>query len=117
MVRGVSGGCGRGAGCRGCSGRCGEHCNSSRLQSKNFTPDEERQLTRSVLLISQDPVVGNQQKNFACWETIASHYDNCRPNSQKNTMSLETKWGQIKHDVFELIGVVNQVRRLKKSGT
>jgi hypothetical protein len=29
-------------------------------KGKNFVPEEERQLTRSVLAISQDPIRGNQ---------------------------------------------------------
>ena len=33
------------------------------LKGKNFRVDEECQLTRSVLAILQDPIVGNQQKS------------------------------------------------------
>ena len=112
VVWGANSGYGHGAGRCSRGGRC---WGASQQQStptppkkgKNFTPNEERQLTRSVLLVSQDSVVGNQQKNFAYWKRIASHYDNCRPGSQRSARSLEIKWGQIKHDVSKFIGVVN----------
>ena len=86
-------------------------------KGKNFVPEEERQLTRSVLAISQDPICGNQQKGNAFWERIFLHYDQCRPGGHRGARSLESKWGTIKHDVGKFIGAYNQVKRLNKSGT
>ena len=37
---------------------------------ENFVPDEEQQLVRSILPISQDSFVDNQQKDNAFWERI-----------------------------------------------
>jgi hypothetical protein len=80
VVWGACSGCGCGAGRRDRGGRRGGASQQQLTptpprKGKNFTPNEERQLTRSILSISQDPVVGNQQKNFAYWERIASHYE------------------------------------------
>ena len=60
-------------------------------KGKNFGPEEERQLTRSVLAISQDPICGNQQKGNAFWERIFLHYEQCRPGGHRGARSLESK--------------------------
>jgi hypothetical protein len=86
-------------------------------KGKNFVLEEERQLTRSVLAISQDPICGNQQKGNAYWERIFLHYDQCRPGGHRGARSLESKWGTIKHDVGKFIGAYNQIKRLNKSGS
>ena len=53
----------RGGRTRGQGRDCGATTAKS-TKGKNFVPDEERQLARSVLAISQDPIVGNQQKTM-----------------------------------------------------
>ena len=80
-------------------------------------PEEERQLTRSVLAISQDPICDNQQNGNAFWERIYLHYEQCRPGGHRGARSLESKWGTIKHDVGKFIGAYNQIKWLNKSGT
>jgi hypothetical protein len=90
---------------------------SKNTKGKNFVPDEERQLCRSVIAISQDPIAGNQQKSNAFWDRIFVHYNENRPAGERPARSLETKWGLIKHDVSKFQGVYQQVLRTKTSGT
>jgi hypothetical protein len=87
-------------------------------KGKNFSSDEERQLCRSFLAISQDPIQGNGQKSAAFWERIANHYREHKPvgGGDHPARSLETKWGIIKHDVAKFVGVYNQVLSMKESG-
>ena len=85
-------------------------------KGKKFVPEEERQLTRSVLAISQDPIYGNQQKGNAFWERFFLHYEQCRPGGHRGAQSLESKWGTINHDVGKFISAYNQIKRLNKSG-
>ena len=87
------------------------------VKGKNFNRVEEEQLYRSVLYVSQDRIVGNQQKAGVFWERILEHYDEHRPDAPRPQHSLETKWGLIKHDVSSFCGVYSQVLRLNKSGT
>lgn len=49
-------------------------------KGKNFVKEEERQLTRSVLHVTQDPIVGNGQKGSSFWERISVHYEDNRPS-------------------------------------
>jgi hypothetical protein len=73
----------------------------------NFTSDKERQVCRSVLHISQDPIQGNGQRKEAFWDCIAMHYNQNMPtwDDHRPSQSLETKWGVIKHDIAKFIGV------------
>jgi hypothetical protein len=85
-------------------------------KGKNFVHEEERQLTRSVLTISQDPIVGNQQRGSSFWERIFEHYKEHAPFGERPYRSLETKWGIMKHDVASFIGCYKQTKAANKSG-
>lgn len=43
-------------------------------RAKNFSQHEEIQLCRSWMHISQDPIVGAQQKKSKFWERIEYHF-------------------------------------------
>ena len=64
-----------------------------------FNSNEEKQLARSVVIILQDPIQGNQQKENAFLITIADHYDSNRPGDSRPRRSLETKLDLIKHNI------------------
>ena len=51
------------------------------------------------MLVSQDPLVENQQKAGVFWKRIIEHYNANRPDGVRPLQSLETKWGLIKHNV------------------
>jgi hypothetical protein len=110
---GASQGRGRGRG-RGRLGLC--EGGRAPTKDKNFIPEEERQLTRSVMAISQDPIVGNQQHKGAFWERIAEHYDLNRRTGSRGARSLESKWGVIKHDIGKFIMYHKQIVALNKTG-
>jgi hypothetical protein len=87
-------------------------------KGRNFSADEERSLCRSFLAVSQDPICGNGQRNVAFWNRIAAHFNQSKPRSSpvRPTRSLETKWGQIKHDVGKFCGAYKQVFDCRESG-
>jgi hypothetical protein len=88
-------------------------------KGRNFSSDEERQVCRSVLHISQDPIQGNGQRKEAFWNRIETHYNQNKPTGggHRPARSLETKWDTIKHDVAKFIGVHSQVLGCRESGT
>ena len=88
-------------------------------KGKKISQDKERQLCRSVLHVSPDPVVGNGQRATAFWERITKHYQENRPRGcvERPSRSLETKWGVIKHDVSKFCGVYKSILLLRESGT
>ena len=91
---------------------------SKAKKGKNFSSEEERQLCRSFLHVSQDPIAGNGQRAGAFWERIARHYQEHKPQGREDrpARSLETKWGAIKHDVAKFVAVHSQVLNLNESG-
>jgi hypothetical protein len=88
-------------------------------KGKNFSSDEDRQVCRSILHVSQDPIAGNGQRKEAFWERITTHYNRNKPigGGERPSRSIETKWGTIKHDVAKFIGVHKQVSSCRESGS
>ena len=85
-------------------------------KGKNFIRVEEEQLCVSVMFVSQDRVVGNQQKAGVFWERITEHYNANRLDGMRPLRSSETKWGLLKHNVSKFCGIYNQIQRMHKSG-
>lgn len=69
------------------------------------------------MAISQDKVIGNQQKKNSFWKRIREHYEKERPGSFRLACSLESKWRQIKHDMNKFIGAYKQTIGLQVTGT
>jgi hypothetical protein len=44
------------------------------VKGKKFWKDEEEELCRSVLHVTQDHIVGNQQRAGVFWDRITTHY-------------------------------------------
>jgi hypothetical protein len=85
----------------------------------NFSSEEECQLCRSFLHVSQDPIAGNGQRTGAFWDRLAKHYQEHKPMGRKDRPSrnLETKWRVNKHDVAKFVGVYSHILKLQESGT
>ena len=49
------------------------------VKRNNFCKDEEEQLSRSVLHVTQDRIVGNQHRVGVFWDRITSHYQENQP--------------------------------------
>jgi hypothetical protein len=87
------------------------------VKGKNLCKDEEEELCRSVLHVTQYRIVGDQQRVGVFWDRITTHYQENQPQGPRPHRSLETKLDTIKHDVSKFIGVYSQVMRLNRSGT
>jgi hypothetical protein len=64
---------------------------NGRAKGRNFVAEEECQLCRSMLYISQDSHVGNGQKNGTFWDRIADHFKSVVSVGNMPARSLESK--------------------------
>ena len=87
------------------------------VKGKIYLHEYEEQLCRLVMHVSQDQIVGNQQRDGIFWERVIEHYNDNRHAGLKPQRSLETKWSNVKHDVSKWIGVHSQVMKLARSGS
>ena len=87
------------------------------VKGKIYLHEEEEQLCRFVMHVSQDRIVGNQQRAGVFWERVSEHFDDNMPAGLRPQTSLETKWGNVKLDVSKWIGVHSQVMKLALSGS
>jgi hypothetical protein len=81
------------------------HSQLKARKGKKIVVDEERQLCCLFLHRSQDSMIGNQQKFATFWERVQNHFNESRPTdcAPRFALSLETKWGIIKHDVAKFV--------------
>jgi len=92
---------------------------SKSRRGKIFGDDEEEQLCKSWLSISQDPVTGSGQHIKAFWDRIVAHYNKHRPAGveERALRSLDSKWGIIKHNAAKFCGCYETTKNLQISGT
>ena len=88
-------------------------------KGKNFSAEEEQQVCRSFLHVSQDPRIGNGQRATVFWERVWKHYLENHPfgKPERPSRLLETKWGIVKHDVAKFCEVYKTVLNSKESRT
>jgi hypothetical protein len=87
-----------------------------KVKGRNFIPEKDCQLYRSVLHVSQDPRIGTWQKKGSFWERISTHFNEVAVVGKRPTRSLESKWSSIKHDVSKFVGIHSQVENLRRNG-
>lgn len=87
-------------------------------RSTNWNHEEDSQLCRSWLSVSQDPITGIDQRGATMWQRIRLHYhENIGTGFAERTVhSLTSRWGQIQLKVSKYCGAVSQIERRKRSG-
>jgi hypothetical protein len=87
-------------------------------KGRNFSNEEEMQVCRSQLCISQEPIVGNGQRKEAFWDRVSTHYNCHRPRGlgEHSARSIETKWSVIKHDVSKFCAAYGHCYDNRESG-
>jgi hypothetical protein len=72
----------------------------SRPKLGNFNPDEDKNLVKSWLEISCDPIISNGQKRDRMWERIMKRFNSRRASNPKRSLrSLQSRWDTIKGEV------------------
>ncbi|CAM6116691.1 unnamed protein product [Calypogeia fissa] len=94
----------------------------------NFHNVEIEQIARSWLTVSNDPVVGAQQKVDVFWSRVVDHFEKCMDDFRRrqpgvlkqvyrSQKSLAGKWSMINHDCAKFSGTMSQISLLNENGT
>lgn len=82
----------------------------------NFSDQSLKQLCKSWLQVSEDPLLGNDQKGATFWSRIAADHNKCVSTGDVRTVkSLEARWAMLNRSMAEFAGYVEQIRGLKQT--
>ncbi|KAE9180471.1 hypothetical protein PF004_g24834 [Phytophthora fragariae] len=96
---------------------------ATRKKGKNFGPDEDLNLAAAWLDVSQDPVVGDEQKKEAFWEKVHGGFvermtragiDSA--NEQRVASSLQTRWRTLQETCNKFAGCYATIYACNESG-
>uniref|UniRef100_A0A336MSK4 CSON005107 protein n=1 Tax=Culicoides sonorensis TaxID=179676 RepID=A0A336MSK4_CULSO len=90
---------------------------SQSLKRRNFSIEEDRQICRSWLSFSEDPIHGTDQSNAVFWTKIHAHASQKISSlGERHWDSLRQRWGMISRCVSKFVGCYASVQRLNQSG-
>ncbi|KAL7085518.1 hypothetical protein ACP275_14G285400 [Erythranthe tilingii] len=89
--------------------------NIKRGRQQNFSTDEDFLLISGYLNVSQDPIIGNQQKQDAFWKRVHEYFLR-DTNYDRTQISISSRWGLINKDVTKFVGCYAQVQQKQESG-
>jgi hypothetical protein len=86
-------------------------------KGKNFTIGEDELLVESYLCVSQDPLVGKDQKASLFWQRIYDKFiESDTTGAGRTPQSLTNRWAQIQKSVNKFCGAYAQVELRNESG-
>jgi hypothetical protein len=90
---------------------------ASSKRGSNYTNQEDIQLCKSWIHISNDPIIGNDQPGKTYWERIATDFHKNRDfESDRTANSLEHRFGIILKECMKFQGYYEEVKRRHPSG-
>ncbi|KNE95716.1 hypothetical protein PSTG_10934 [Puccinia striiformis f. sp. tritici PST-78] len=92
--------------------------NDSKASRKhNYRDDEDVQICKSWLEVSQDPLNSTNQASDTFWTRVEEHYTSVKIDSSRSWSSIKSRWQILQHAVNKFCGCVKQVDLANKSGT
>ncbi|EHS63180.1 uncharacterized protein PGTG_20763 [Puccinia graminis f. sp. tritici CRL 75-36-700-3] len=85
-------------------------------RSASYSENEDVQLCRSWIAISEDPLVGTHQDGTTFWKRVHHSYSRNLPESRRTAGSLKAHWVALQKPISKFRGFVNQVEQFGKSG-
>ena len=91
---------------------------SSSKKGKNFSVHEDEVLTDAYLEVTQDPIVGTDQRGGSYWKRIHDYFHaNMIEESDRNQNSLQHRWAVINEQVSKFCAALTQIENRNQSGT
>lgn len=80
-----------------------------------WTTQEDDALARAWVVVSEDPVTGNEQKSDSFWGLIHQNWSQC--GSDRTVQALKNHWCTLQRCVQKFCGYLQRVEDLHRSGT
>ncbi|KNE87890.1 hypothetical protein PSTG_18716, partial [Puccinia striiformis f. sp. tritici PST-78] len=94
-----------------------ESNDSKAPRSHNYGDEEDLQICKSWLDVSQDPLNSTNQAADTFWTRVAANYTEVIPDTTRTWSSIKSRWQLLQHAVNSGCGCVEQVDLAKQSGT
>ncbi|KAM0867528.1 hypothetical protein ACQ4PT_041940 [Festuca glaucescens] len=87
-------------------------------KGKNFSTHEDLVLCDAYLEITQDPIIGTEQRGTSYWKRIYDYFlAHIGEESDRNQNSIQHRWAHINEHVSKFCGALAQIEKRNKSGT
>ncbi|PLW12448.1 hypothetical protein PCASD_24363 [Puccinia coronata f. sp. avenae] len=86
-------------------------------RAPNYKDEEDVQIRRSWLAVTQDPLNSTNQSGNTFWMRIRVHYLARRPTPKRPLNSIKCHWQNIQQAVNKFQGFLKQVKLANQSGT
>jgi hypothetical protein len=87
-------------------------------KGKNFSTHEDLVLCDAYLEITQDPIIGTEQRGSSYWKRIYDYFlAHIGEESDRNQNSIQHRWAHINEHVSKFCGALAQIEKRNKSGT
>jgi hypothetical protein len=95
----------------------GEHNNPPTTCYPIFNEDEDVQICRSWLEVTDDPLNLTNQTSTTFWAHVCEHYLIRIPTYQRPVSSIKTHWQVLQRYINKLHGCLKQVKQANQSGS
>lgn len=82
-------------------------------KGRNFSKEEDVQLCKSWLTISEDPITGTDQRASTFWESVVKDYSTYQSHGDRTLCSLQSRWGVINRGVSKFVGFLDKVSNVR----
>ncbi|SPR01551.1 unnamed protein product (mitochondrion) [Plasmodiophora brassicae] len=82
-----------------------------------WTQEEDTALARAWVVVSEDPIRGNQVKSSTFWGDIFQKFQAAIGETARTQGALQNRWTEINKSVQQFSGVLSKINALNESGT
>ncbi|KAA1127222.1 hypothetical protein PGTUg99_031876 [Puccinia graminis f. sp. tritici] len=86
-------------------------------RAKAYQEDEDVQLCKSWLEVSQDPLNSTNQAANTFWNRITDHFQVAMKDKSRTSVSIKSRWQLLQRRINKFCGCIQQVEQANQSGT
>ncbi|OAV94982.1 hypothetical protein PTTG_06959, partial [Puccinia triticina 1-1 BBBD Race 1] len=90
---------------------------SNKKQGRNFTPEEDKQLAKSWVRVSEDPIRSNNQKASDFWARVLKDFTRFSPGPRRDTTGLTSRWKLLQKAVLKFCALHDRIEKNPASGS